>query len=383
MSDEILTLEQRRAARAGAQRRRQRGRISTLLLILAPMVLAVLYGQFVAAPRYASESRFTVRSLAAQSAPGGPPSLLNASSGAAGVGGFTDGWAVRDYLESRDAMLQLERKVGLAARLTYEGMDPLYRLGPGAKEEELYRAYRNAVSVSYNMLEQINVVAVQAPAPESVVVISDALLELAGDFVNRMDERGVRDALQVSKTAVDQAEQQSLDALAVLTAWRRQHGNIDPVSSSAMLLGMEGQLEGELSAARINLERIRALDNPAHPMLRPAQVQIGVLERRLQDVRKRLSGSDDAQASLLESFEKVKSMQTFAEANLAMARQNHQQAFTDALRMRRYVSVISLPIAEAREVSLALLLLQGLAAGLVLALLRGLIVTVVRGWRHA
>ncbi|MGE8637321.1 MAG: sugar ABC transporter [Achromobacter sp.] len=383
MSDEILTLEQRRAARAEALRRRRQGRTFNLFLILAPMLLAVLYGKFIAAPQVASESRFTVRSMAAQGAPGSPPSMLNASSGAAGVGGFTDGWAVRDYLESRDAMLQLDRKVGLAAHLAYGGMDVLSRLSPDAKEDELYRAYRNAVSLSYNMLEQINVVAVQAPTPASALAISDALLGLAGEFVNRMDERGVRDALQVSKTAVELAEQQSLDALAALTAWRRQHGNIDPVSSSAMLLGMEGQLEGELSAARINLERIRALENPAHPMLRPAQVQIAALERRLQDVRKRLSGSDDAQASLLESFEKVKSMQTFAEANLAMSRQNYQQAFTDALRMRRYISVIALPIAEPRAPGLVWLLLQGLAAGLALALLRGLLITFWRGWRHA
>lgn len=383
MSDEMLTMEQRRAARGEARRRAQRGRAFVLLLVLAPMVLAVLYGQFIAAPRYASETRFTVRSLAAQGAPGSPPSLLSAGNGAAGMAGLTDGWAVRDYLESRDAMRQLDGKLGLAAQLAYSGMDPLSRLAPDAKEDELYRAYREAVSVSYNMLEQINVIAVQAPTPEAALRISDGLLALAGDFVNRMDERGVRDTLQVSKTAVELAEKQSLDALAALTTWRRQHGNIDPVSSSAMLLGMEGQLEGELSAARINLEKIRALDNPAHPMLRPAQVQIAALERRLQDVRKRLSGSDDAQASLLETFEKVKSLQTFAEANLAMARQNYQQAFTDTLRMRRYISVIAAPIAEPRETGLVLLLLQGLAVGLVLALLRGLTITIFRGWRHA
>lgn len=383
MSDEPLTLAERRAARDEALGRRQRARMVIAALILAPMALAALYGQFVAAPRYGAESRFTVRSLAAQGAPGSPPSLLNAGSGAAGLGGLVDGWAVRDYLESREAMLRLDRKVGLAEHLSYQGLDLAGRLALDANEEELYRAYRNAVKVSYNMLEQINVIALQAPRPESAVLLSNTLLELAGDFVNRMDERGVQDALNVSKTAVALAEKQSLDALAALTQWRRQHGNIDPTSSATMLLGIESQLESELSTARINLEKIRALDNPGHPLLGPAQVQIGALERRLQDVRRRLSGSDNAQASLLESFDKVKSMQTFAEANLAMTRQSYQQALTDALRMRRYLSIVSVPIAEALAPGLTFLLLQGLAVGLAMALLRGLLVTVWRGWRHA
>lgn len=383
MSDEDLTISLRKTAREDALRCRRRTRICTFILILAPAVLAVLYGQFVAAPRYAAETRFTVRSLAGSAAPGVPRSLLSASSGAPGVGGFADGWAVRDYIESRHTMQQVDRKIGLAAHLSYRGPDLMSQLGPDAKEEELYRAYRNSVSASYNMLEQINVIRVQTPEPESTALIADALLELADDFVNRMDEQGVQDALEVGKKAVGLAEQQSLDALAALTQWRRKHGSLDPASSATMLQSMESQLEGELSVARINQEKIRALENPTHPMLRPAQMQITALERRLQDVRKRLSGSGDTQASLLESFEKVRSVQAFAEANLAMTRQNYQQAFTDALRTQRYVSVIAQPIVETRGHGLPMLFLQGLALGLVLALLRSLILTVGRGWRHA
>ncbi len=380
MSDEDWTLAQRQSARNEALRRRRRARAFTFCLVLVPVLLAVLYAEFVAAQRYAAESRFTVRSLSAPST-AGVPSMLNASSG--GVGGFVDGWAVRDYLDSRDAMLQLNGKIGLGALLAYSGLDPLHQLGTDANDEQLYRAYRSAVNVSYNMMEQINVISVQTPTPAAAVLISDALLDLAGNFVNRMDERGVDDALQVSKKAVALAEQQSLDALSAMTEWRRKHGNIDPISGATMLLGMENQLEGELSTARMNLERIVAIENPSHPMLRPAQLQIAALERRLQDVRKRLSGSGETQAALLESFEKVKSIQAFAESNLAMTRQNYQQAFTDTLRVRRYVSVIAVPVAEAVKPGLNLLLLQGLAVGLVLALLCNLIVTVCRGWRYA
>ncbi|WP_454690309.1 sugar ABC transporter [Achromobacter aloeverae] len=351
-------------------RRRRRGRWLTVALVLLPVLLAGVYAVLVAAPRYGAETRFSVRSSMPQAAaPAGATGLTAAGNGSALAGGFVDGWAVNDFLKSRDCMRQLDRKIDLRGRLAYAGLDPLNRLARDADEDTLYRAYLDAVDPSYNMLEQINVVRVRALSSADAALISNALIEVAQSFVHSMDEKGVADALRVGKQAVDLAQRQDLDALAALAEWRHAHGDIDPAANAAMLLNLAGQIEAELNAARVSLDKIRAMGNPRHPMLRAAEMQVAALTQRLRDVRGRMSGQGDTEASALQSYETLKNAQAFTDANLVTARQNYQQAFTDTLRLQRYLSVIANPVPEIRPGSpdIPILLLEALAAGLVLA----------------
>jgi capsular polysaccharide transport system permease protein len=300
------------------------------------------------------------------------------------VGGFVDGWAVSDFLNSRDCMHQLDRKIGLRKYLVRSGLDPANRLSKDASEDELFRAYASMVSVSYNMMEQIDVMKVSAFSPKDAQFISQALIDLAQEFVNRMDEKGVADALKVSKHAVDLAQQQDLEALAALADWRVKHGNIDPTADAAMLLTLVGQIEGELSTAQINLDKIRAMNNPDHPMLRPAQMQVAALQQRLSETRNRMSGAGNTEAAQLKTYEALKNAQTFADSNLAAARQNYQQAFTDTLRLQRYLSVIAQPVPETRPSSPngVILLLEALALGFVLAFVGRLAMGYYREMHH-
>jgi capsular polysaccharide transport system permease protein len=136
-----------------------------------------------------------------------------------------------------------------------------------------------------------------------------------------------------------------------------------------MVMQMIGQLEQELNTARINYQKILALGNPDHPLLQPAQQQVAALEQQLGEARGRLAGSGSSEAAHLKSFEQLKNAQTFADNNLAAARNAYQQAFLQTMRLRRYVTVIARPVSEDRPSSpnLALLALEGLLAGIVLA----------------
>jgi capsular polysaccharide transport system permease protein len=310
--------------------------------------------------------------------------LVSSGSNSGIVGGFVDGWAVSDFLNSRDCMLQLDRKLGLRRYLARSGLDPLNQLASDASEDELYRAYQSSVNVSYNMLEQVDVMKVSAFSPKDAAIISQALIDLAQEFVNNMDEKGIADALKVSRNAVALAEQQDIGALSALANWRVAHGNMDPAANAAMLLNLVGQIEGELNTAQINLDKVRALDNPNHPMLRPAQMQVASLRERLVETQRRMSGTGDTEAGLLKSYEALKNAQTFADANLVAARQSYQQAFTDTLRLQRYLSVITRPVPEDSPSSphTLMLLLEALALGFVLAFLGTMGASFYRGLQN-
>jgi capsular polysaccharide transport system permease protein len=370
-SDAEAGIEARGRERAAAQRVRRRKRLVSLAVIVAPVLLALGYSTFVAVPRYDAEARFAVRSSSAQAMPaGGVASLLTTGDNAGLAAGFVDGWAVSEFLDSRDCMRQVDQRIGLRQRLAHAGIDPVNRLARDANDDDLYRAYLGAVKVSYNMMEQVDVMKVSAFSRADAAAISEALIDIAQDFVNRMDEKGLADALKVSRRAVTLAEGESKAARAALTEWRVKHGNIDPAADATMLLSLVGQIEGELNAAQINLDKIRSLGNPEHPMLRPAQEQVKALQKRLAETRRRMSGEGNTEASLLKDYEELKNAQTFADSNLTAAQQSYQQAFTDSLRLQRYLSVIVKPLSTdlPTSTSLPLLLMAALAVGLALAL---------------
>ena len=369
MSDGALPIAQRAKAREQALQRRRRQRLVTLALVIVPVILTAIYTLVIAAPRYSAEARFSVRSSAAQSSAAGATGGLLASGNAGAVGGFVDGWAVADFIRSRDCMRQLDSKIGLRKYLVYAGVDPLNRLSSEAGEDELYRAYLDAIDVSYNMIEQINVLRVSAFSPDDARTISDSVISVAQQFVNKMDEKGIADTLNVSKEAVVRAEKEAVAARGALADWRVRNGNIDPAAEADMLLNLSAQLEAELNTAKINLDKIRALNNPDHPMLLPAQLQVSALRKQLDGVRARMSGKGDTEASRLKTYQALLNAQTFADQNLSSARLNYQQAFTDTLRLQRYLSVIARPVPQVQPGSpnTRLLLIEALAVGVVFA----------------
>jgi len=353
------------------------------VIVVAPVVLALVYVFHVATPRYEAESRFFVQSSSGQQA-GGAANLLTTGNMGGMLGGFVDGWAVTDFLKSRDCMRQLDQKIGLRRYLVNKGLDPANRLAEDASEDELYRAYQASVRVSFNVLEQIDVLRVSGFSPEDSETLSKALISLAEDFVSQMNEKGVADKLKVSQESLNRAELKARDARDALTAWRTAHGNIDPTATVTMLLNLSGQLEGELSTAQINLDKIRALGNKDHPMLRPAELQVAALQRRLVSLRHRLSGQGTTEATMLKSYEGLRNTQMFAESNLTLAQQSYQQAMVDTLRLQRYLSIIAQPVPTDRPSSprLGILLLEALALGFVLMFIFRIALALLRGLRH-
>jgi capsular polysaccharide transport system permease protein len=371
---------ERRAARG----ERRRHRWINAAIVVAPVAFVLIYVLCIAAHRYEAESRFFVQAASGQQSAGGAASLLSTGNMPGMLGGFVDGWAVSDFLKSRDSMHQLDQKIGLRRYLVHGGLDPVNHLSQDASEDDLYRAYQSSIHVSFNVLEQIDVLRVSAFSPDDAATLSKALISLAEDFVSRMNEKGVSDKLKVSQETVRRAEHTSLEAREALTTWRTAHGNIDPTASVTMLLNLSGQLEGELSNAEINLDKIRALGNKDHPMLRPAEMQVAALQKRIVAMRHRLSGGGNTEAKQLKSYEALRNAQAFADSNFTLAQQSYQQALGDTLRLQRYLSIIAQPVPTDRPSSprTVPLLLEALAIGFVLMFIIRVAMALLKGLRH-
>jgi capsular polysaccharide transport system permease protein len=374
-SDDIVKMEVAEGSRALVAAREVRERTLRATrrrqwisagIVLACILAAVAWGALVERSRYAAETRFSVRgSTPEQAAAGGAASLISSGSGGSAGIGFVDGFAVNDFLKSRDCMIQLSNRIPLRQML---GVDAK------ASTEELYAAYSEAVKVKFFMVEQENSIVVHGFSPKESATIASHLLTLAQQFVEKMDTQGVQNALDVDARQLKSAQIEASSAANALAAWSAAHHDVDPNAQATMYMNMISQLEQELNTARINYEKIRSFGNPDHPMLRPAQMQVAALERQLAEARGRLAGGSNSESSRLRTYSQLKNAQAFADSNLTAARDAYQQSYREATRLRRYLSVIVQPVASDVPTSpdLWLLALEGMLAGLVLAFLASL-----------
>lgn len=356
-------------------RKQRRRRQLTAGIILGTTLAALAWGALFMSPRYTAEARFSVRgSSGTVASSGGPTSLLSGGTGGSTGLGFVDGFAVNGFLKSRDCMLQLGKRIDL---------HKLLDVPPEQGSDALYDAYRDSVSVKFNMVEQENVVAVSAFSPASSRRIAENLLALAQEFVSRMDTQGVQNALDVDAAQLRQAEEQAIKATNAVAAWRASNRNVDPEAETELVMTMIGQIEQELNTARINYEKIRAFGNPQHPMLQSARLQVSALERQLAQARQRLADGDNSQAARLRTYTQLKNAETFALNNLTAAREAYQQAYRETTRLRRYLSVIAHPVAEdvPSSPNMWLLALEGFLAGVLLAMLTLLGMNLARNGR--
>jgi len=386
------TLDVRRRLGTEARKKRLRQNLTGLGVVFTPVALGVIYLLFLAMPQFQAETRFNVQASQMSNSSGSsnsasPMTSLFSTGGGLGAlaSGFVDGWAVQDFLNSRDCMRQLDQKIDLRKYLSKPSLDPLNQLDAHANEDQLYQAYQKVVHNSYNMIEQINVLDVDAFSPQDSTAISNGLLSVVQDFVNKMDQQGIDDALKVNRQTLQTAEDQDKAALAAVTSWRLANGNVDPTADATMLMTQVGLVESSLSTAQVTLDQIKDMHNPNHPMLQPAERQVEALTQRLADLRAKMSGQGNTSASQLKTYVELTNAQTFADQNLMAARQNYHQSFVTAMALQRYLSIIAAPVSEVRPSmpNPVYLLLTAFAIGVGAWGLLSLVQALYRSFRHA
>lgn len=314
------------------------------------MVLTALYVILIAKPMYMAESRFAVRGDNTSSVAnlGGITSMLAATGGMAG-GGVIDGFAVRDFLDSREAMEQLDAKIHLANYWAGRGWDPVVRVSSSPSREELYDAYQSFVTVRFNMMEQIVVLDTSSFTPEDAVTIGKALVDIADTFANNLNHRALEDALKVYRGEIEVAEKRSLKTRLALAQWRNENKNVDPQGDVAVLSTLIGQLESQLSSAEADLAMIRTrADAATHPRRRATEAQIENLRNKIAGTRLRLAGGEGAASQRMSSYEALRLSNEFADQALTSARQAYEQARVNIIRQQRYVSVVANPVRDTR-----------------------------------
>lgn len=312
-----------------------------LAIVVAPTLLATIYFAGVASPRYVSEAKFVVRSQSQQA----PSSLGFALQGVGLSTSQTDAFSVHQYIESRQAIADLQKVMPLRKMLAPRGADPFFRFprfGEGRTNEDLHNAFTRFITVGYDSTTGISTLRVEAFSPEDARHIAKGLLGGGESLVNQLNERSSSQAVVDAQRRVSEAEQRLAVVQTTLAAFRNREGLIDPTQTATE----GGELIGRLmsSLAEVRAERAQLSSGaPQSPQLSALDTRILAYERQIAEERAKLVGNTTSLAPKIGAYERLSLDQELAGREVAAARSSLDDARTEARRQQLYLEQVVTP----------------------------------------
>lgn len=314
-----------------------------MLFVVLPTILAVLYYGFIASDQYISQSRFVVK------APGQKSSQMSTLASLIQTTGLSAGQEqtneVLDYIRSRNALSDLEKRTDVKAMFTTPQADRLARYPALWKEdkfENLYKYYTGKVEAHLDHDTGLAVLETKAFTPSEARQLNARLLDLSEGLVNRLNQRSQRRGIAEAERRVREAQARVRAARVVLTRFRNSEDLIDPARQATGIFEVIIKLTGEKAAMQAQLDVMQRAtpSNPAIPSLRG---RIAALQQEIDGQTGRVVGRDTAISSKLGSYENLMLEQEFAAQMLTMANASLEQARTEAVKQQFYLERVVEP----------------------------------------
>jgi len=341
--------------------RRSRGLlISFLLCVILPTALVGAYYFFVAADQYEAEFRFTVTE-AKTNLPGpgsgglgvGGSSALGPLSsvfGGASAGLSLQNYLVIDYLLSREAVEQLERK--LQVRSLYgeaRAPDDMWARFDGKRPMENFVEYWNSMTAaSYDPVTGLATVRVKAFRAQDAYAIAAEMVTLAEDLINNVARRSQIDAVRFAENEVKRAEDRMKDVRSSLSDFRFREGIIDPNSSVSgnveLIKALRTQLiQLQTEQASLGLQQHSANSPTAQVLLSKVAATKEQLAQIEAEVAKSRQGSR-ALAEIVARYEQLDLERQYAQTMLISTLQALDQARANAAAQHLYLTPYVRPV---------------------------------------
>jgi len=315
--------------------RMQRNKV-ILLLVVVPSLLTAAYYYLIAADQYESAAHFVVRS--AQSSPAGSSGLSSLLAWGGGLNqSESDAKSVEDYLDSTEAVLALDKKIGLVNRFRDDSADMLTRLKSAAPTPEaLVKYYRKHVKFHFDSDSGITEMSVRTFTPKDSLLIAQTLLRMGEDRINMLNERTYSDSLVTATRQLKEAED-SLAAIQVeMTHFRSMSSDIDPEGTGKAQTSLVTQMSSVLSTARAQLQTMNGIISHSSPQYIALAAHVRALEGQVAVQERKLTGQGSI-ASSLGSYESLRVRQEFAAKRYEAAAAAYQSAREDARKKRLYL----------------------------------------------
>ncbi|WP_424985263.1 hypothetical protein [Microbulbifer sp. S227A] len=316
------------------------GRLS--FFVLLPTLLAGVYYFHYATPIYASKSEFLI--------------LKADNSGGSGLGGLLSGTqfatsqdsiAVQSYLQSKDAMLRLDREIGFKTQFNQDWIDPIQRLSPDATNEEAYRTYKKYVKIGYDPTEGVIRMEVSSPDPQVSTEFSTRLISYAEARVNSLSQQKRGDQMKDAVDGFEAAQEERRKAQEALVQLQQQGSLLDPEGVIASLRGQINNVEIQLQEKQLQLAALMDNARPNQAKVDGTNGDIRRLENLLASLNARMIDASKGENSLAQLSVNIQMAQADLAARdmmLQSALQQVEQTRMEANRQVRYLTVSVDPV---------------------------------------
>ncbi|RYD97972.1 MAG: lipopolysaccharide biosynthesis protein [Sphingomonadales bacterium] len=308
-----------------------------MLFVIVPTLLVGFYYYVIAADQYQSEAHFLVKTGDnAPMAPSGFSQLLGLAGGVSQS--RSDAISVNDYLDSQQAVVELNKAVNLIERFRRPEADYATRLWFSEPTPEmLLKYYRRHVTVRMNQESGIATLQVRSFRPDDSYAIINQLLRMGEQRVNLINRRAQTDAIATGRLQVAEAEEALVKIQSQLTAFRQQRGDLDPEGSGRAQITLVTNLQGQLSNARAQLNAMQGIIAPSSPQYIATAARVRALEAQVAGQSGKLTGGGGAIAGRLGNYQELQIRQDFAAKRYEVAAANFEKARAEAMKQQLYI----------------------------------------------
>jgi capsular polysaccharide transport system permease protein len=310
--------------------------------VVIPTALATMYFGFIASDVYISESRFVVRSPERSV----PTSAVGALLQGTGLSHASDdAYSVIDYIQSRDALAELNK--GNYIRKAFGEQGDAFDRFPGFFHEESFEALlryyqKEIVDPEFETTSSITTLKVSAFNAADAHQINERLLELSERLVNKMNARAADDSIQFAQREANIAADRVKDATVALARYRNSHTVFDPDKQSALQLQQVAGLQAQLFEAQAQLAQIQSV-SPANPQVGALRTTIATIQKQIESATSGIAGNEGSLSEKAVAYERLQLDAQFAQKQLTSALGALELARAEAQRKQLYLERIVEP----------------------------------------
>lgn len=307
--------------------------------VALPTAIAGYYYTRIASPMYDTKSEFVIQQADAQVG-GGLGGLFAGTQFATSQDSIT----VQSYLQSRDAMLRLDRDLGFKAHFSNPELDAIQRLPADASNEDAYKLYKKNVLIGYDQSEGIIKMQVIAADPDISAAYSRALLTYAEEQVDQLTQRLREDQMQGARNSYIQAEKSMREAQLRVIDLQEKFKVISGDIEVSLLTNLISTLELEVTRDRLALMELMGNARPNQAKVAPMERRIANLDAEIARLRGELTEGRGGGASVARISSELAVAQADLETRNLLLQQSLQQLETARIEANRQVRYLSLGV---------------------------------------
>ncbi|MFD1328765.1 hypothetical protein [Mycoplana ramosa] len=326
--------------------------ISFVLAVVVPTILTGLYFAFIASPQYEVESQFAVRGSSESSLGALGLSTLMGTSAQAG-----DSYIVADYIHSKQVLQDMIDQLGLDVRQLYarDGIDFVYKIAGAEPLDEFVSYWQDMVNVSFNSTTGNVTLQVYAFTAEDAKKITDGILLVAENLVNRLSEESRNQYIDVVNKQVQRTENRLASVREQMSQLRQTEQAIDPAALATMESSIIGSIEEQLASVRTRYKALLNTVSRDAPSAKVLERQIVALEAQLAEQKARVGAGttkktgrnpDTASGTIsdvIDKFSKLTIEQEFAVKAYSTSLAGLEAALVEAQKQERFFATYVTP----------------------------------------